>query len=202
MREYDSGQAADGAAARNAYTDVALLALVSDGDGGALEALYDRYGRQAYALARRILGDDQLSQDVVQEVFYAIWRDSSRYDRQRGGLGSWLLAMTHHKSVDFVRREENQRQRRVELDTASEQASGDPEIPETVLATLRSERVRQALGQLSAPQREVLVFAYFGGYTQREIAKLTGVPLGTVKTRMLAGIRGLQRYFKQRGEGS
>lgn len=198
MSEHESGHATGQAA----DTDLALMARVGDGDGRALEALYDRYGRQAYSLARRILGDEQLSQDVVQEVFFTIWRDASRYDGRRGGLGSWLLAMTHHKSVDLVRKEENQRRRRVGLDGLNQVASDEPEVLDKVWATLRSERVRRALRELPEPQREALVLSYFGGYTQREIAGLSGVPLGTVKTRMLAGIRRMQRGFGQRGEDS
>lgn len=198
MSEHESGPGTSPAAA----TDAALIARVGDGDGGALEAVYDRYGRQAFALARRILADEQLAQDVVQEVFLTIWRNPARYDGQRGGLGSWLLAMTHHKSVDQVRREENQRRRRVELDAASGEESDDPEVPEEVWKTLRSERVRNALGDLPVAQREALVLAYFGGHTQREIAGLTGVPLGTVKTRMLAGMRRMQHNLGSRGESS
>ncbi len=198
MSEPESGPAT-GHAARS---DIDLVAMVRERDGSALEALYDRYGRQAYALARRILADEQLSQDVVQEVFLSLWRDSSRYDGHRGGFGSWLLAMTHHKSVDLVRREENQRRWRVGLDAASQQESDDPEVSDAVWATLRGEGVRRALRELPHTQREALVLSYFGAYTQREIAGLTGVPLGTVKTRMLAGIRRLQQYLQQRGEGS
>ena len=92
--------------------DVELVALVREGDGRALEALYGRFGRSAYSLARRILVDPQLAQDVVQEVFLMLWKDASRFDASRGSFSSWLLSVVHHKAVDSVRREENLRKRR------------------------------------------------------------------------------------------
>jgi RNA polymerase sigma-70 factor (ECF subfamily) len=176
----------------DALEDAALVALLTEGDGAALEALYGRYGRPAYALARRILADESLAQDVVQEVFLAVWRDPGRFDPARGGFASWLLTLTHHKAVDSVRREENLRKRRAAADALEFAESADPQPDEEVWAVLRRDRVRSALADLPDPQREALGLAYFGGYTQREIAKLTDTPLGTVKTRMLAGMKRLR----------
>ena len=169
--------------------DRGLVALVTEGDGGALEALYVRYGRACYGLARRILTDEQLAQDVVQEVFLTVWRDAARFDASRGGFSTWLLSMTHHKAVDSVRREENLRKRRSSADLLETRESDAPKVDDAVWSLLRRERVREVLTTLSDPQREALTLAYFGGYTQREIAGLTSTPLGTVKTRMLAGMR-------------
>ena len=172
--------------------DRALVALVTAGDGAALEVLYARYGRPCYALARRILTDEVLAQDVVQEVFLALWRDAGRFDAARGGFSSWLLSMTHHKAVDSVRREENLRKRRTTAEQLEAREAPVPGPDDEAWTTLRGERVRAALGQLPEAQREALVLAYYGGYTQREIAGLTATPLGTVKTRMLAGMRRLR----------
>lgn len=169
--------------------DRTLVSLVCASDPGALEALYGRYGRACYSLARRILTDEQLAQDVVQEVFLAVWRDASRFDASRGGFSTWLLSMTHHKAVDSVRREENLRKRRTSADVLETTESEAPKVDDAVWSTIRRERVREALKGLPGPQREALALAYFGGYTQREIAGLTATPLGTVKTRMLAGMR-------------
>lgn len=169
--------------------DRALVARVTEGDGGALEALYSRYGRACYGLARRILADEQLAQDAVQEVFLTVWRDASRFDATRGGFSTWLLSMTHHKAVDSVRREENLRKRRTTADALEYRESDAPRVDDAVWSLLRRERVREVLQTLPEPQREALTLAYFGGYTQREIAGLTETPLGTVKTRMLAGMR-------------
>jgi len=169
--------------------DRALVARVTEGDGGALEALYARYGRACYGLARRILIDEQLAQDAVQEVFLTVWRDASRFDASRGAFSTWLLSMTHHKAVDSVRREENLRKRRTTDEALEVTESDAPRVDDAVWSLLRRERVREVLKTLPGPQREALTLAYFGGYTQREIAGLTSTPLGTVKTRMLAGMR-------------
>jgi len=177
--------------------DRALVARVTASDSGALEALYRRYGRPCYGLARRILTDEQFAQDVVQEVFLTVWRDASRFDPARGAFSSWLLSMTHHKAVDAVRREENLRKRRTTADVLDDKVSDAPAVEDEVWSLLRRSRVREALQLLPAPQREALTLAYFGGYTQREIAGLTATPLGTVKTRMLAGMRRLREALDE-----
>jgi RNA polymerase sigma factor (sigma-70 family) len=167
----------------------ALVTRLAAGDAAALEQLYDRYSRPAYSLARRITGDPAFAEEVVQEVFLAVWRQPERFRPDRGGFASWLLASVHHKSVDAVRREEAVRRRAqalqaVEgLDPSSVAPAGShPE--EVVEARLRGDRVRSALSELPHSQREALTLAYYGGYTQREIAAITDTPLGTVKTRM------------------
>lgn len=176
----------------DALEDVALVALVRDGDAGGLEALYTRHGGASYGLARRILTDERLAEDVVQEVFLAVWRDAGRFDAGRGTFSTWLLTLTHHKAVDSVRREENLRKRRTTDEALEFTPSGDKGPEEEIWTTLRRERVREAVATLPDAQKEALGLAYFGGYTQREIARLTGTPLGTVKTRMLAGMRRLR----------
>lgn len=181
--------ASSGATAGSGLDDGVLVARVAGGDGQALEALFARHGRACYALSRRILVDEQLAQDVVQEVFLAVWRDPSRYDPAKAAFSSWLLSVTHHKAVDVVRREESLRRRRTSADLLEGEESDAPRVDEQVWSRVRRERVREVLRTLPEPQREALALAYFGGYTQREIAGLTGTPLGTVKTRMLAGMR-------------
>lgn len=184
-----------GAPGLTGLDDRALVGRVCEGDGTALEALYGRYGRACFSLARRILADEQFAQDCVQEVFLTVWRDASRFDAARGGFSSWLLSMTHHKAVDAVRREENLRKRRTGAEALEGQESDAPDVDDAVWSLLRRERVRAALGTLPDVQREALTLAYFGGYTQREIAGLTGTPLGTVKTRMLAGMRRMRAHL-------
>lgn len=178
-----------------APSDAVLVTRVRGADATALEEIYARYSRPCYALARRILNDDALAQEVVQEVFLALWRQPERFDEGRGTFASWLLATTHHRAVDIVRREENLRRRRT-TDEVLEFRGGDSSVAEEVWAGLRRDRVRAALLELPTPQREALALAYFGGYTQREIAALTGAPLGTVKTRMLLGMRRLRAVLR------
>lgn len=168
--------------------DASLVTRVAEGDASAVEVLYQRYGRVAYSLARRILGDEQLAQDVVQEVFLTVWRDAVKFDSSRGQVSTWLLTMTHHKAVDSVRKEENLRKRREPAEVLDFHDSGI-NVDEDVWSGMKREQVRAELGRLPDVQKQALGLAYFGGYTQREIAKLTDTPLGTVKTRMLAGMR-------------
>jgi RNA polymerase sigma factor (sigma-70 family) len=172
--------------------------LVAERDAGALEALYDRYGKPAYSLARWIVADETLAQDVVQEVFLSLWRDAHRFDAGRGTVAGYLLSMTHHRAVDLVRREESLR-RRTGGDTLESEPDSRPGVGSDVLAPERRGEVRAALAALPPAQREALLLAYVGGYTQREVASLMGVPLGTVKTRMAAGMRRLKDALPEPG---
>ena len=179
--------------------DGQLVELVAQKDAGALEALYERYGRAAYSLARRILTEETLAQDVVQEVFLSLWRDAGRFDAGRGTVATYLLSMTHHRAVDVVRREENLRRWRTSDEGLELEPDPKARVEDAVVASERRAEVRAALGELPAAQREALLLAYFGGYTQREVAALVGVPLGTVKTRMAAGMRKMKASLRDAG---
>ena len=179
--------------------DGQLVELVAQQDAGALEALYDRYGRAAYSLARRILTEETLAQDVVQEVFLSLWRDARRFDAGRGTVATYLLSMTHHRAVDVVRREENLRRWRTSDEGLELEPDPKARVEDEVEASERRAEVRAALKDLPDPQRQALLLAYFGGYTQREIAALVGVPLGTVKTRMAAGMRKMKEALSDAG---
>ena len=179
--------------------DGQLVELVAENDAGALEALYERYGRPAYSLARRILTDETLAQDVVQEVFLSLWRDARRFDAGRGTVATYLLSMTHHRAVDVVRREEKLRRWRTSDEGLELEPDPKARVEDEVELAERRTEVRAALAELPAAQREALLLAYFGGYTQREVAALIGVPLGTVKTRMAAGMRKMKQAFQDAG---
>jgi RNA polymerase sigma factor (sigma-70 family) len=169
-------------------SDEALLALVARSDDAALGTLYDRYGRPAYALAARIVRDPALAQDAVQDAFLAAWRTAPSFDPRRGTAATWLLTLVHRRAVDVVRREE--RRRASPLEDAPV-ASGDA-TDEAAEAREQRARVRRALAVLTPAEREALELAYYGGLSQSEIAERLGVPLGTVKSRMFAGLARLR----------
>jgi RNA polymerase sigma factor (sigma-70 family) len=173
--------------------DTALVARIAAGDARGLDDLYQRYGRPAYSLARRICADEGLAEDVVQEVFLALWRDPGRFDAARGAVASWLMTLVHHKAVDAVRREATRRRHHPPTDSPDEGvAATGPSASRLALGSVIGEQVRTALGRLPHDQRTALGLAYYGGYTQREVASLTGVPIGTVKSRMFAGVARLR----------
>jgi RNA polymerase sigma factor (sigma-70 family) len=179
--------------------DGQLVELVARKDAGALEALYERYGRPAYSLARRILTEEMLAQDVVQEVFLSLWREAGRFDAGRGTVATYLLSMTHHRSVDVVRREESLHRWRTSDEGLELEPDPKARVEDQAEASERRAEVRAALKDLPDVQREALLLAYFGGYTQREVAALAGVPLGTVKTRMAAGMRKMKAALRDAG---
>jgi RNA polymerase sigma-70 factor (ECF subfamily) len=169
-------------------SDEALLALIARADEHALAELYRRFGRLAYGLAFRILRDDALAQDAVQEAFLGVWRGAERFTAERAKPSTWLLTLAHRRAVDIVRREERRRAEPLEPETeTAAPESGD----EAELMTQR-EAVRAALRQLPAEQREAIELAYYGGYTQSELAERLGQPLGTIKSRMFAGMARLR----------
>lgn len=190
------GGKAAGARALAPLSDAALLALISTPEGDlALAELYDRYGRVAYGLALRVLRDSSLAEDAVQEAFLTVWRSAGAFAADRGKPRTWILTLVHHRAVDLVRRE--QRRRRPELDEGRAAAGSTAEEE----ASLRDRRraVQEALRQLPADQREALELAYYGGLTQSELAQQLRVPLGTIKSRMFAGLRRLGDLLAEAG---
>lgn len=173
-----------------------LLLRMRAGDRGALDELYERYSRPAFALARRLLDDDVLAEDVVVEVFLGVWRDPGAVDAVLDPLSSRLLAMVHHRAVDAVRREQSHRRRQAPAQDEQDRGRCAPtpgrDVGDAAGSQVVAAQVRSALSALPAEQRQVLALAYYGGYTQREVAALTGTPLDTVKVGMLAGMRRLR----------
>jgi RNA polymerase sigma-70 factor (ECF subfamily) len=180
--------------------DLDLLALVGAGRAEALEALYSRYAGRVYSLALGLLRDPGFAEEVTEEVFLSLWRRSATYDSQRSRFTTWLLSIAHHRAVDRLR------QRRatpfLEPEEALERvADPAPDPLETASRNLEGEQAHRALETLPPEQREVLVLAYFRGYTQSEIARRLKIPLGTVKTRMRLGLKKLRETLVQEGMG-
>ncbi len=180
-------------------TDATLLRAVVARAPRSLEAFYDRFSRRAYSLARRVCVDEALAEDVVQEVFLLVWRNPERFDASRGSVSAWLMTMVHHRAVDAVRREATRRRHTVPPgDEGDEWLPPGPGADEAALDAVVAGHVREALGALPAEQREALTLAYFGGFTQREVASISGIPLGTVKSRMFTAVRTLRGLLEGR----
>jgi RNA polymerase sigma-70 factor, ECF subfamily len=179
-------------------SDEALVALVARGEEDALAALYDRFGRTAYGLALRVVRDAELAEDVVQEAFLSLWRTAGRFVPERARAGTWLLTLVHRRAVDLVRREE--RRRAEPIESAPEAA--DAAAEEAPWLRLERERVRTALASLPDAQREAIELAYYGGFTQAELADRLGQPLGTIKSRMFAGLARLGELLRDTETGA
>jgi RNA polymerase sigma-70 factor (ECF subfamily) len=171
-----------------------LVRRIDQGDEEAFRSLFRRYGATATALARRVARQPYLAEEIVQEAFLAVWRNPSAYDDARGSVRSWLMGTVHHRAVDAIRREEAQRRRAEESLASDVVVVEDPAEAVVEELGLPEERkmVRGALEELPAEQREVIELMYFGGLTQTRIAERLGLPLGTVKSRTLLGMRRLR----------
>ena len=173
-------------------SDEQVLEAVGRGDDDALGVLYDRFGSLAFRLAFRILRDRALAEDAVQEAFLAVWRSADAYKRERAKPSTWILTVVHRRAVDLVRREQSRRGEPLEV--APEPSVGP--VDEDAVLRDRRAAVQAALTQLPGDQRQALELAYYGGLTQSELAERLGVPLGTVKSRMFAGLGRLRELLE------
>jgi RNA polymerase sigma factor (sigma-70 family) len=174
-------------------SDEALVALVARGDEHALAELYDRVSRVAYGLALRVLRDERHAEDAVQEAFLQVWRSAATFRAERAKASTWILTLVHRRAVDLVRREER-RQAEPLVDEA-EVGYAAEQTEEAAWLRFERERVQSALQQLPDVQREALELAYYGGFSQSELAERLGVPLGTIKSRMFAGLARLRELL-------
>ena len=179
------------------FPDEALLALAAREDEEALAQLYDRYSRVAYGLAQRIVRDQALAEDAVQEAFLTVWRTAGSFRTDRAKPSTWILTLVHRRAVDVVRREE--RRRAAPLDGTEEPDDRGRAADEEIELTDRRRIVQEALRQLPDEQREALELAYYGGLTQSELAERLSVPLGTIKSRMFTGLRRLRDLLAEAG---
>jgi RNA polymerase sigma-70 factor (ECF subfamily) len=175
--------------------DADLIGLASEGDARALEVLYDRYSRVVFSFALRIVGDQQLAEEVLQEVFFRAWQQGSAFKAARGSFITWLLSITHNMAIDEVRK---RRRRPQKADSAEPETmlaaipDSGPDVEDEVWLSSVRDTIEGALEQLPPAQREAIELAYFQGLTQREIAETLGEPLGTIKTRMRLGLQKLR----------
>ena len=166
------------------------------GDRRAFAALYDRFAASVYGLARRVVVDPSLADEVTQEVFLAVWSRSAGFDRARGSARSWILTVAHRRAVDVVRSEQAGRNRveRVSVglfDRPFDEVS--EAVVDRVVGQARADDVARALQSLSPLQRSAIELAYYQGHTYREVSEILGVPLATAKTRIRDGLQALGR---------
>jgi RNA polymerase sigma-70 factor, ECF subfamily len=169
--------------------DEELMPRIGSKDAGAFEVFYDRHGGAAYSLAYRIVGERAAAEDVTQEAFVSIWRSGARYDRARGSVRSWTLGIVRNRAIDLLR-SRSSRAPKLDFDDDAvlEQRPADELTEDEALRRETADEVRGALSELPGEQSRVIELAYFGGFSQSEIAAMVGVPLGTVKGRMRLGL--------------
>ena len=184
-------------AQRRAADDATLARAVGEHDEGALNELYRRHAAPCLGLARRVLNDRTLGEEVVQEVFVRTWRDPGRFDPARGSMRSFLLAQVHGRSVDLLRAQSARRAR--EEREALRSPDVDLDLEREVMQLTEAESVRQALSTLSDGERNAIELAYFGGHTYREVAVILEQPEGTVKSRIRAGLLRLRAALIEEG---
>jgi RNA polymerase sigma-70 factor (ECF subfamily) len=179
--------------ARTSAADRKLAARLIARDQDALSSAFAEYGGAVLGVARSVLRDQVLAEDVTQDVFTFLWCHPERYDPSVASLRSWLTMLSHRRSVDRVRRE----QRRSQTEARADGTSGAEIQEENNVATeWVCERVRQALAALPPEQRDVLVRAYYGGRTYREVASDLSLPEGTVKSRIRLGLKKLNDLLR------
>ena len=180
-------------------SDAELVVRVADGDSPALEELYNRYSQPVFSMAYSILRDHATAEDVTQEVFVSLWTRAEKFDPERGVFRHWFLHLAHNRVIDELRRRRRNAQRSADK-TSEEAALGLPSSANTAEEAVTSvlfSAASEALKSLPEEQRAALIMAYMEGATQQEIAKRTGVPLGTVKTRLRLGLIKLRQILSQ-----
>jgi RNA polymerase sigma-70 factor (ECF subfamily) len=168
-----------------------LIRRIKGGEEEAFRGLFRRYAPTALGLAKRVVREPHLAEETVQEAFLGVWRNPGGFDPSRGSVRSWLMTAVHNRAVDSVRREEAQRRRAEEAATDPDLGPVDPGYSVVEEIGLFQERVavREALQKLPAEQRQVIELMYYGGQSQSRIAEALLLPLGTVKSRTLLGMR-------------
>lgn len=171
--------------------DSALLARLASREADALAELYDRYGRTVFAVLYRMLPDPEAAEEVCQDAFQHVWRAAGSYRGDRGAVRTWLLAIARNAAIDWRRTRGKRSERETVLDDAVGLASPGS-VEEVVDGRLEAQRIRALVAALPAEQRRCLELAYWGGFSQTEIAARTGAPLGTVKSRIRLGMEKLR----------
>jgi RNA polymerase sigma-70 factor, ECF subfamily len=181
------------------YGDETLIRLIAQSQEQALAQLYDRYNRLVFSLALAIVNDRDTAEEVTLDVFMRIWQKASTYRADQAKVSTWLTHIARHHAIDVLRR----RAVRVDQsalhweDAISNLESSHPDPQESAELSLRRERIHAAIAQLPAEQKQALTLAYFGGYTQSQIAEILAQPLGTIKTRLRLAMQKLREFLNE-----
>ena len=175
--------------------DEDLISLVESADAEAFATLYDRHSRAAFALAYRMMGERQASEDLTQDAFLKVWRSASSYRAERGSVRTWILSIVHNRGIDQIRSQASRRRTQEKVEASAPRSQPSEAFAETLRNSQR-DQVREALNTLPSEQLKILELAYFSGYTHVEIAELLRLPLGTVKGRMRLGLKKIRDYFE------
>lgn len=175
------------------------MARMAAGDQEGFTVFYDATSRSVFGIILRVLRDRAQAEEVTQEVFLEAWRNASRYDSTQGTPSAWVNTIAHRRAIDRVRSAERSAQRD-QRHVEGERDMSSPDTSDVVVARDEGDRVRAALDQLPEAQRTALSLAYFDGHTQREVAEMLNVPLGTVKTRMRDAMKKLRVHLAEGGQ--
>jgi RNA polymerase sigma-70 factor (ECF subfamily) len=179
-------------------SDASLAVAIARWRPEALAEVYRRNAGAVFGLAKRILVDEVLAEEVTQEVFVSLWEHPERYDPARGSLRAFLLAVAHGRAVDLVRSETSRRAR----EERSRAVTEDYNLEQEVVELVANERIREALATLPEAERSAIELAYFGGHTYREVAAIQGEPEGTVKSRIRSGLRRMEGKLAHLAQGT
>jgi RNA polymerase sigma-70 factor (ECF subfamily) len=182
--------------------DLLLITAISQGSSQALETLYDRYAAVVYRLALRMLKSPEMAEDLVQEVFWRVWRRSASFERERGRVAQWLFGIAHNLCIDELRRlraRPTPVYEDVDHPVIQHLIDEQMDVPGAVWATEQRRAIAEALHELPNAQREAIELAYFGGMSHQEIATKLNRPLGTIKTRVRLGLQKLGGLLAARG---
>lgn len=182
--------------------DLFLITAIADGDSSALEVLYDRYSAVVYRMALRILKNPEQAEEIVQEVFWRVWRRSASFERERGRVAQWLFGIAHNLCIDELRRmraRPAQIYEDVDHPVIQQLVDDQIDVPATAWASEQQRVIRDALDHLPSAQRQAVELAYFAGLSHQEIATKLDRPLGTIKTRVRLGLQKLGSLLAARG---
>jgi RNA polymerase sigma-70 factor, ECF subfamily len=184
-------------------TDEQLISAICKGEESAIEMLYERFHRYAYALAYRILHDPLASEDIVQDAFLSIWRKAPSYQDKNGSVQSWLQAIVRNRAIDKIRASAHRDYQWTpfQVDNEQDPPSEQPDVWEKAWQSEQHRIIREVMEQIPSEQRMVIELAYFGGLTHAEISEQYHIPLGTVKGRMRLGLQKMKSLLAERELG-